>query len=169
MIDKPIENVLEHSGRDIVIDADLVATVNEDNNLAHVFLVLSKVRYAKIPVLDKHNHFKGLISLSMITQKMLDNQGITAAPLENISVKEVMQTDVNTVTDCHDWENILRQLEGENFLPFVDDSGVFKGIITRREIIKSMNYLTHNFAKHYVSIPAYEPNKAKLANSKNRK
>ncbi len=36
MIDKPIETVMRESKRDILIPADLVATVNEDNNLQHV-------------------------------------------------------------------------------------------------------------------------------------
>ena len=42
----------------------------ENNPLSHAFLVLTKVRYAKIPVLDHDSKF-GLISLPMITDTML--------------------------------------------------------------------------------------------------
>ena len=99
MIDKPIETVMRESNRDILIPADLVATVNQDNNLQHVFMVLTKVKYAKIPVLDNDNHFKG--------------------------------------------------------------------IITRRELFKEINYLAHNFNKRYIALPVYNhKSKSETKNAK---
>lgn len=155
MIDKPIETVMRESKRDILIPADLVATVNEDNNLQHVFLVLTKIKYAKIPVLDNHNHFKGLVSLSMIAEQMLQDTGITTRQLETMKVKEVMQKEVPTIYERDNLEAILRYLEDENFLPYVDSNNEFKGIITRREIFKELNFLAHNFSKHYIALPVY--------------
>lgn len=164
MIDKPIETVMRESKRDILIPADLVATVNEDNNLQHVFLVLTKIKYAKIPVLDKQNHFKGLVSLSMIAEQMLQDTGITTRPLESMKVKQVMQKKVPTIYERDNLEAILRYLEDENFfLPYVDSNNEFKGIITRREIFKELNYLAHNFSKHYIALPVYMQSKQKLA------
>ncbi|AQW22191.1 CBS domain-containing protein [Lentilactobacillus curieae] len=158
MLDKPIENVLKKSERQPMIAADLVATVNEDNNLAHVFLVLTKVKYAKIPVLDNQNHFKGLISLQMITEHMLTNEGISTVPLANLQVRDVMQTDVPIITDPEDLEVIMRYLEDENFLPVVNEDEEFVGICTRREVMKQINFLTHNFTENYVALPAYKYN-----------
>lgn len=155
MIDKPIEAVMRESKRDILIPADLVATVNEENNLQHVFLVLTKIKYAKIPVLDNDSHFKGLVSLPMITEKMLGNTRITSRCLDTMKVKEIMQTEVPTIYERDNLEAILRYLIDENFLPYVDHENHFKGIITRREIFKEVNFLAHNFSKHYIALPAY--------------
>ncbi|KRM93698.1 cystathionine beta-synthase (CBS) domain protein [Lentilactobacillus senioris DSM 24302 = JCM 17472] len=149
MIEPSIEDVMNRSERDIVIPAEMVATVNENNNLQHVFLVLSKIKYSKIPVLDNDNHFKGLISLAMITDQMLTNEGIDGHRLENILVKDVMQTDVHAIYERENLEVILRYLVDENFLPYIDEDDVFKGIITRREILKEINFLTHNYDKYY--------------------
>lgn len=149
MIEKSIEDVMNQSDRDIVIPAEMVATVNENNNLQHVFLVLTKIKYSKIPVLDNENHFKGLISLAMITDKMLTNEGIDGQRLERITVKDVMQTEVHAIYERENLEVILRYLVDENFLPFIDDDDIFKGIITRREILKEINFLTHNYDKYY--------------------
>lgn len=155
MIDKPIETVMRESQRDILIPADLVATVNENNDLQHVFMVLTKVKYAKIPVLDNNNHFKGLVSLPMITELMLQDTGITSRPLESMKVKQIMQTDVPTIYERDNLEAIMRYLVDENFLVYVDSDNHFKGITTRRELFKEINYLAHNFSKRYVALPVY--------------
>lgn len=149
MIEPSIEDVMKRSDRDIVIPAEMVATVNENNNLQHVFLVLTKIKYSKIPVLDNDNHFKGLISLSMITDQMLTNEGVDGNKLESILVKDVMQTDVHAIYERENLEVILRYLVDENFLPYIDEDDIFMGIITRREILKEINFLTHNYDKYY--------------------
>lgn len=167
MIDKPIETVMRESNRDILIPADLVATVNQDNNLQHVFMVLTTVKYAKIPVLDNDNHFKGLVSLPMITELMMQDTGITSRPLEAIKVKQIMQKDVPTIYERDNLEAILRYLVDENFLVFVDADTHFKGIITRRELFKEINYLAHNFNKRYIALPVYNhKSKSETKNAK---
>lgn len=155
MIDKPIEVVMRQSDRDIVIPSDLVATVNENNNLQHAFLVLTKVRYAKIPVVDNDNHLKGLISLPMITEQMLQDTGITTRNLDRMKIKQVMQKDVPFVYDRENLEVILRHLVDENFVAYVDHDHQFLGIITRRELFKEINFMAHNFSKQYIALPAY--------------
>lgn len=86
---------------------------------------------------------------------MLQDTGITTRPLETMKVKEVMQKEVPTIYERDNLEAILRYLEDENFLPYVDGNNEFKGIITRREIFKELNYLAHNFSKHYIALPVY--------------
>ncbi|WP_268913209.1 cyclic-di-AMP-binding protein CbpB [Lentilactobacillus sp. SPB1-3] len=166
MIDKPIEAVLRKSERQPMIDADLVATVNENAKLSHSFLVLTKVKYAKIPVLNNDNQFKGMLSLQMITEKMLTNEEISSEPLHDLLVKDVMQTGVPVVKDPDDIEIIMHYLEDENFLPVVDDNNKFLGICTRREIMKQFNYLTHNFTDNYVALPAYNRNEDEASSGK---
>lgn len=138
MIDKPIETVMRESQRDILIPADLVATVNENNDLQHVFMVLTKVKYAKIPVLDNNNHFKGLVSLPMITELMLQDTGITSRPLESMKVKQIMQTDVRTIYERDNLEAIMRYLVDENFLVYVDSDNHFKGILPVVSCLKKL-------------------------------
>ena len=75
---QPIEQMLMRNSEDFLIPADIVANVQEENHLDHAFMVLTKVRYAKIPVLDHNQKFNGLLSLSMITEEMLGLKGIDA-------------------------------------------------------------------------------------------
>lgn len=153
MIAQAIEDLLASKQTDFIISADKVANVLDENYLDHALLVLTKVRYAKIPVLDKGQHFKGLLSLAMITEKMLGLEGIDPRVLNQHQVKEVMQTEVPIVTVPFDLENVLHLLVDQAFLVVVDRNEVFKGIITRREIMKGVNYVAHELEQEYELFP----------------
>lgn len=150
MIAKAVENILEEQQDKFLIPAELVANVLEDNRLDHAFLVLTKVKYAKIPVLDNKQHFKGLLSLAMITDTMLGLNGIDASKLHDMQVKDVMQTDVPLVKLPYDMEKIMHLMVDQAFLVVVDDNNCFTGILTRREMIKAINRLAHELDKRYL-------------------
>ncbi|KRL02704.1 CBS domain-containing protein [Liquorilactobacillus capillatus DSM 19910] len=132
-----------------LIPAEIVANVQETNHLDHAFLVLTKVRYSKIPVLDNEQHFKGLLSLSMITETMLGMNGIDATKLSRKTVGDVMEKDTPTITLPYDFEEILHLLVNQPFLVVVNQDGIFTGIVTRREVMKSFNYVAHDLDKDY--------------------
>ena len=145
MIAKAAQRMIEERESKFLIPSEIVANVQEDNHLDHAFLVLTKVKYAKIPVLDSEQHFKGLLSLAMITDTMLG--------LNGIKVKEVMQKDVPVITLPYNIEEIMHLLIDQPFLVVVDDEGCFTGIVTRREIMKSVNYMIHDLEKQYLVTP----------------
>ena len=150
MIAKSAQNLLDKQKSNFLIPADQVATVFEDNHLDHAFLVLTKIGYSKIPVLDKEQHFKGLLSLSMITESMLGLNGIDPSNLSRHYVSKVMQTDIPTIKVDESIEDILHLLVDQPFLVVVDEENIFLGIITRRELMKSINYMVHELDKQYI-------------------
>ena len=150
MISAAIQRVLAEKSGSFLIPASKIAIVEEDNPLYHGFLILTKVKYAKIPVLNKKGQITGLLSLAMITDKMLDLDGISVKPLNKYKVKDVMETDFVSINFME--KDIETLLVDNNFLPVVDDQGVFQGMITRREWFKAFNYLAHTFDDHYVTV-----------------
>ena len=148
MLNPVIANMLIENRHHFMISADMVATVSENNPLSHAFLVLTKVRYAKIPVLDHDSKFKGLISLPMITETMLGLDHMSSISLDTMTVKDVMQTEVATIDDPYDLENVLHLLVDNPFIPVVQD-GYFTGIVTRREVMKGINNIGHNIDKNF--------------------
>lgn len=148
MLNPVIANMLIENRHHFMISADMVATVSENNPLSHAFLVLTKVRYAKIPVLDHDSKFKGLISLPMITETMLGLDHMSFNSLDTMTVKDVMQTEVATIDDPYDLENVLHLLVDNPFIPVVQD-GYFTGIVTRREVMKGINNIVHNIDKNF--------------------
>lgn len=145
MIDQPIQTMLMQAHGQWIIPANIVANVMVNNDCEHAFLVLTKIGYSKIPVLDKDQHLCGLLSLSMITEKMLDTDHIAPENLRRMKVKDVMQTDFRVVEDPDDLDEVMHLLVDDSFVPVVSDERTFTGIITRRELLKRVNYLAHNF------------------------
>ena len=87
---------LQKSGS-FLIPASRIAFVQADNPLYHAFLILTKVKYSKIPVLDKDRKVVGLLSLAMITDEMLKVDKISIDPLNELKVQDVMQTDFDKI------------------------------------------------------------------------
>lgn len=149
MLIKPVQDMLLHNADHYLIPADIVAVVQADNNLYHAFLVLTKIKYSKIPVLDNDGHFEGLISLPLITEQMLGFDHLNTEILMHRHVSDVMETHVKTVQAVGDVEATLHLMINDPFVPVVDADGIFQGIITRREFMKSFNFLTHEIGKQY--------------------
>ncbi|GFZ26487.1 cyclic-di-AMP-binding protein CbpB [Lactobacillus corticis] len=150
MFSPSIKHLIEEKSGSFLIPASRIAFVQDDNPLYHAFLILTKVRYAKIPVLDKQKRVVGLLSLAMITDKMLTNEAINPEVLNELKVRDVMQTKFAKINFVETTlEAQLHLLIDNAFLPVVDDKGVFQGLLTRREWIKAFNYVTHTFEDKY--------------------
>lgn len=149
MVDQPIRDLLLADHQTLIIPANVVANVMVNNDCYHAFLVLTKIGYSKIPVLDSEQHLCGLVSLSMITEKMLDVNHVAPENLRRLKVDDVMETDFRSVEDPTDLDEILHLLIDNSFVPVVSDDQTFTGIITRRELLKRVNYLAHNFSTHF--------------------
>lgn len=149
MLIQPVEDLLSRNADHYLIPADVVSNVQTDNNLYHAFLVLTKVKYSKIPVLDHGGHFEGLVSLPLITEQMLGFDQLNTEILLQKCVRDVMETQVKTVRDVDDVEETLHLMIDNPFVPVVDEQQIFQGIVTRREFMKSFNFLTHEIGKQY--------------------
>lgn len=149
MINKELHEMLMENKDHYLIPGEIVAHVQADNALTHAFILLSTVKYSEIPVLDNDSRFVGLLSLSMVTEPMLELDDLSFGPLEKLKVKDVMRTDVATIEDPYDLEHVLHLLVNHPFLPVVTANGDFTGIVTRREAMKSFNHILHDIDKEF--------------------
>lgn len=150
MFSPSIQSLLEEKADSFIIPASRIAFVEDENPLYHAFLILTKMKYSKIPVLDKNQKVVGLISLAMITDKMLTPDNIVIEPLSTLKVKDVMQTDFEKINFAHtNLETQLHLLVDNPFIPVVNDNNIFQGLLTRREWIKAFNYVTHSIDEKY--------------------
>lgn len=136
-----------------LVSAENVATVLYSHPLEHALLVLSKVGYAKIPVLDFEDHLVGLISLANIIDKMMGLTGFDTSLLDGLTVADVMEVNVSSIHPNGELEDLLHLLVNGSFLPVVDEENIFQGIVTRKELLKSVNHLVHELEKRYVVTP----------------
>ncbi|GMA07466.1 CBS domain-containing protein [Tetragenococcus halophilus subsp. flandriensis] len=153
MIGKYTKSLLLENKDSFLIPSDNVATVLYSHPLEHALLVLSKVGYSKIPVLDSSDHLVGLISLANIVDKMMDIDSFNSNVLDGLLVSDVMEVNVASLQQEDDLEDMLHLLVDASFLPIVDANNTFEGIVTRKEILKSVNHLAHELEKRYEFIP----------------
>lgn len=149
MIEEHLQEMMLQRRQKFMIPASLVATVNVNNSLDHAFLVLTKDRYAKIIVVDNENHYRGQLSLAMITDQLLETERININKLNELTVADVMQTDAPVIQEPFDIEENLHLMIDQSFLAVVNQQDQFCGIVTRRELLKTVSYTLHEFGKKY--------------------
>ena len=143
MIGTAVKELLLEKQETFLVPAENVANVMCLNPLSHAALVLSQVRYSKIPVLDK-------------VDKMFDLTSVDFEKLNEFTVADVMEVNVPVIGESWDLEEVLHLLVDASFLPVVDDNQRFKGIITRKEILKAVNHMAHELEKHHLVLPKSE-------------
>lgn len=143
MISEVVEELLLENSDCFLIPDDKVIHVMDENTLDHAILVLTQASYNKIVVLNREGKIVGLLGLSDIVNRMFDLTKIDPANLEGLLVSDVMSTDVPTITDPFDVEVILSKLVDNPFLAVVDEYDSFTGIVTRKEVLKSVNHMVH--------------------------
>lgn len=150
MIGNAVRELLMQNEENFIISDEKVAYVLDTHPVTHAFLLLAKVGFSKIPVLNKDGGFEGFISLGAVNNAMFDVNGIIPEKIDDLLVKDIMETDVQVLYLPYDIEDVLHLLVDHPFLPVVDQERQFKGIVTRKEILKAVNHLAHELDNQYV-------------------
>ena len=149
MIHKRIQELLLEDRDKLFIDAEKVAILQEDHTLEHAMLVLTNVRYSLIPVLNKENKIVGLISLAMILHKITGVEQIHMNQLAKYKVREVMRTEFPIIHQDTQVEDVLNELVDESFICIGNEEDEFVGIVTRKELLKRINFMVHELTREY--------------------
>jgi CBS domain-containing protein len=103
--------------------------------------IMRKHRYTSIPVLSKTGEYIGTVS-----------EGDLLYTLDLVGRDEVENIKVNSIKRHRDYEPVkinetmlvlLSRASHENFVPIIDDSNQFLGIVTRKTILDY--FFEHNF------------------------
>ena len=96
--------------------------------------------YTAIPVISRSGQYVGTVSEGNFLWQLIqeDNENpLTMKELEQLHVRDILQTNAYppvriTVT----MDELLDSAMNQNFIPVVDDSGSFIGLVTRKDIIR---------------------------------
>lgn len=144
-----MEKMLIEDIDSLVKPANEVAVVGTSNTLDHALLLMTSNKYSVVPVIDEKSRIKGLISMPIIIEEIIDIEDVRFDKLGDIKVQDIMNTDFPVVTMDFELEDILRMLVHSAFISVVDDDGVLLGIITRQEVLTGTNRIVHNFERVY--------------------
>ena len=99
--------------------------------------------FAAVPVIDEEGKYCGTVTEGDLLRQVLLHED--KSEWEQIPLREAMRTDgkkpVNVMADM---DELLQLAMTQNFVPVVDDRGMFIGIVTRQDI---MRYFAREYAK----------------------
>lgn len=99
-------------------------------------------KYTAIPVIDHDGIYRGTITEGDFLWNVLGKNPANAVlqqdirGLEHRSVSDLLRPDFNPpVKVSATMDDLLQRVMDQNFVPVIDDRGVFVGIITRKDVI----------------------------------
>ena len=104
-------------------------------------------KFSVVPLIDEDGHYVGTLSEGDILRFIKNQSNFNLKLAENMIVKDIdhYRPYQAVKVDALISEVFALSLE-QNFIPVVDDKGVYIGIITRKEVIK---YLSEKIDFHF--------------------
>lgn len=107
-----------------------------DSTMRQVLEKMEHHIYTAIPLIDKKGKYVGAITEGDLLWKLKNTSGLTIEGTNMIPIKDVHRhTQSNTVSISANMEDLILLAKNQNFVPVVDDQGIFIGIIKRSDII----------------------------------
>lgn len=121
----------------------MVAYLYEDFTLRQALEKMSHHHYSAIPVLDREGRYRGTVSEGDLLWYIVKGENgeprtVQVEELENIYLEAIkIDPDKNPpVSISASIDELLTQALNQNFIPIVDDRGLFIGIVTRKKVIE---------------------------------
>lgn len=117
-----------------------VEFVYDDESLGEVIAKMECHSYSAIPLISRHHGtYIGTITARDLLWELKKNHDYMMQEAQDLSVMHVKRGRDNVPVDTDaDMEDLIDKIINQNFVPVVDDSNIFIGIITRKDVI---NYL----------------------------
>ncbi|MBE6547258.1 MAG: CBS domain-containing protein [Ruminococcaceae bacterium] len=100
---------------------------------------LEKLRrhgYTALPVIYENGKYAGFISEGDFLRSLFNIGTIDMRDLEAITIDEAVHKEDFSVRITASMDDLVSNILDHNFVPVVDDRGMFMGIVTRHAVIK---------------------------------
>ena len=94
-------------------------------------------RYASIPVLNRRGEYVGTLTEGDILWGLKQQHGLDIEAAEDVPISSFAhKRDYKAVTVTTSMDQLIEAAMNQNFVPVVDDRGIFIGIVRRQAIIR---------------------------------
>ena len=119
-----------------ILTKEKVHYVYESFSLRQVLEKMDNCGYASLPILNNNGEYVGTITEGDILRFIKKHNDLSLKNAEKISLKQIaVKREVKSIKIYSNMEDLIDIALDQNFVPVVDDSNIFIGIITRRAII----------------------------------
>ena len=114
-----------------------VAYIYTDDTIRQALEKMEHHRYAAVPVLEHSGKYVGTITEGDLLWGIKNQYNLNLKAAEDVPVSVIRRrADYQPVSGKSRMEDLIDRALNQNFVPAVDDRGLFIGIITRKDIIK---------------------------------
>ena len=93
--------------------------------------------YTAIPLIDDEGKYVGTLTEGDLLWKLKNTSELNFKNINEVSIKDVeRRVNHKSVTINQTMENLISLAISQNFVPVVDDNGIFIGIIKRSDILE---------------------------------
>lgn len=108
----------------------------ENSTMRQVLERMEYHRYTAIPIIDSKGRYVGTITEGDLLWKLKNTEGLDFKNTDKLRLKDISRRVNNAPVNIQaDIEDLISLAINQNFIPVVDDEGIFIGIIKRSEII----------------------------------
>ena len=111
-----------------------VCVLHKNYTLRQGIEKLRQYGFTAVPVIDEEGQFCGTITEGDLLRQVLAHD--SKAEWEQIPLREAMREGKKPVNVMADMDELLQLAMTQNFVPVVDDRGMFIGIVTRQDIMR---------------------------------
>lgn len=125
-----------------------VCVLNKNFTLRQAVEKLRQSRRSAVPVIDDEGYYCGTVSEGDLLRAVVDAESHEA--WEHVGLADVVRADFNLpVKVMASIDDLLHLVTEQNFVPVIDDRGMFIGIVTRKAILQYFmgRYYPHDTAK----------------------
>lgn len=113
-----------------------VVCENLESTMRQVMERMEHHGYTAIPLLDKHGRYVGTLTEGDLLWKLKNTPELNFKNTESVKVKDIKTRRAHkSVSINQNIESLISLAVNQNFVPVVDDEGIFIGIIKRSDII----------------------------------
>lgn len=113
--------------------------IYEDFTLRQTLEKMRARRYAAVPVIKRSGEYVGTLTEGDLLWGITDEYSLDMRAAEQTLVMDLPRYTVNEPVNVEtDIVDLISKSLNQNFVPVIDDRGVFIGIVTRRRIIEHL-------------------------------
>ncbi|WP_127580371.1 CBS domain-containing protein [Paenibacillus koleovorans] len=119
-----------------------VSYITTSSSMREALDVLESCHYTAIPILDEQGIYCGTVSEGDLLWKMKATPGLSFDTMHEVPLVTIKKKfKMESVRIGADLDDMLKLAADQNFVPVVEEGGIFLGIIRRKDIIE---YYTRN-------------------------
>ena len=122
---------------------------NIDANMRQVIERMERHGYTAVPMIDKEGRYVGTLTEGDLLWKLKNTPELNFQNVSTVKLKDIpRRVRHKSVCISANIESLISLAISQNFVPVIDDNGIFIGIIKRSDII---NYCYNNLYKDKIN------------------